>query len=178
MKPNSSPSPSASQRNDDSHSSGRETLGMLSSTKRFAAAGTCFCTTGAEPVSALPSVAAVRKANSNGCGFDDGPSSNPIKAVEPGANTLDAGTRCTICRLAHSPRVPPPMRRPGKESRGAACTISEHKAPMQSRLSSVEARTFWETKRAIEGLAIAEGLNSSSLNTQAKEGLDPGHNVL
>ena len=70
------------------------------------------------------------------------------------------------------------MRRPGKELRGAACTISEIQVPRQRMPSNVEARTVGEKERAIKRLAIAEELNSSSLNIQDIEDLDPGHNLL
>ena len=47
------------------------------------------------------------------------------------------------------------MRRPGKELRGAACTISEIQVPRQRMPSNVEARTVGEKERAIKRLAIA-----------------------
>ena len=45
------------------------------------------------------------------------------------ANTLFLGTRCTNRRAVHSPRVPPPMRRPGKLERSCGFAAVGNTAP-------------------------------------------------
>ena len=62
------------------------------------------------------------------------------------------------------------QRQPG---RGSPAEAARQRMP-----SNVEARTVGEKERAIKRLAIAEELNSSSLNIQDIEDLDPGHNLL
>ena len=125
MKPNSSAPSSWPHWYDDSQSNGPDAAGTLRITRRLTAAPRDRCSRGETPGVASPSSEAARRVTSNGIGLAVGPSKTAIKLELPRENTLEDGTRCNTGRAAHSPRVPPPMRRPGKVLRGAAPTAEE-----------------------------------------------------